>query len=137
MSAIFNIELDGIHCHRCGIAFAVPKDWLANRKFDERRFWCPNGHACCYVKDDEAISKQAQDRREHAMRIHLEDQAQAKAENQLREAVSRVVVQSVAQLEPRKREQCPHCEKTFENRHGLKVHVSRLHQKGVADASQR
>src|SRR3954469_4680313 len=39
-------------CYRCGVHFAVPFDFMRNRRQDKESFWCPNGHSQAYVKSE-------------------------------------------------------------------------------------
>lgn len=45
-------ELDTITCYKtdCGILFAVPSLWLANKRRDHSDFTCPNGHHQAFLQ---------------------------------------------------------------------------------------
>ena len=45
----FHLEV----CCTCGIAFAVPDGFRAERLSDKRPFWCPNGHSQHYTQSEE------------------------------------------------------------------------------------
>ena len=40
-------------CCVCGIAFKVPRNYLAHRREDGEGFYCPNGHSLTFKKQSE------------------------------------------------------------------------------------
>jgi len=48
------IELTDMHCGKCGISFAAPEDWRAEKQKTGEEWYCPNGHQRVYRESDAA-----------------------------------------------------------------------------------
>lgn len=72
------VELDTITCYKtdCGILFAVPELWLANKRRDHSDLWCPNGHSQAFLsksKEDQLRDQLAAARKDlDAQRIYAQ-----------------------------------------------------------------
>jgi ribosomal protein L37AE/L43A len=129
---------DELTCVKCGIAFAVPKDWLAERRHDGTYFYCPNGHPMAFraerakmqaelsrlkqslaQRDDELKAEQ---QRARLARVEA-DEAWARAEDEeKRHAATKAKAKQAA-----KRVHagvCPHCNRRFA---GLARHMAMKH----------
>lgn len=113
-------------CGECGIHFAMPKHFEAERLKDRRSFYCPNGHGRCFTGESEADKLrrqlkaeqdrvaywQAEERRERERAEHEKRRAQtARGQvTKIRNRVSKGV--------------CPCCNRSFENlgRHMVTKH---------------
>lgn len=70
------VTLEDTTCNNCSIVFAVPEDWLANRRTDGATFYCPNGHSLVFRKTEvQKLREQLQ--RAEARATHAEDQRAA------------------------------------------------------------
>ena len=38
------VVLDSLECAHCGIDFALPQNFIEQRRDDGKTFWCPSGH---------------------------------------------------------------------------------------------
>lgn len=45
------IKMETIGCYGCGVLFAIPKRFLANKRKKAGSIWCPNGHEIHWDKD--------------------------------------------------------------------------------------
>lgn len=59
MSIVLSSEFEVLTCS-CGATYALPKDFLAQRRDDHNAFYCPNGHRRHYpqMSDEEKLKKQ-------------------------------------------------------------------------------
>ena len=75
------VPMVAMHCCKCGIPFAVPKEWDVQRRYDYRYFNCPNGHRQAYVEPETPPKPGAslEDRQELVLAIHRAEQAEARA----------------------------------------------------------
>jgi hypothetical protein len=74
------VPMVAMHCYKCGIPFAVPTDWDAQRYYDHREFWCPNGHGQTYAKPETPPKPGASlEDQELVLALHRAEQAEAKA----------------------------------------------------------
>ncbi len=110
----FTHELETLDCGECGITFAVPGEFRADRIKDHRTWYCPNGHPRVFTGE----SKEEKLARELA-------EAKRKAETDLtrerhrREAAERSAAAHKGKVtEMRNRIHngvCPCCKRTFQN----------------------
>lgn len=73
------VEMVVVTCcyEKCGITWAVPKDWQQRRRDDHHDFYCPNGHVQGYYGKSEKEKRIAElERTEKVLRSHVEHLAQ-------------------------------------------------------------
>lgn len=108
-----------ITCYKCGIPFAVPSAWQADRLRLRDAFWCPNGHEQYYTGKSEAEKLRDQLVREQ----HRREQAEADANWQRRQrsvAERQVAARKGQVTKLRKRLEkgvCPCCDRYFPELH--------------------
>jgi hypothetical protein len=120
------------HCYLCGIPFAMPKQFQAERREDRRGFFCPNGHSQAYVSSETSRLKD-----ELAKQRHLTEQAEARAKseremrleaNRSTEKVERRLRATKAVVTRTKKKivagRCPCCSHKFKD---LAVHMTTKH----------
>jgi len=111
---------------QCGIAFAVPSSWDAQKRKDHTNFYCPNGHSQHYTEQSEEEKLRAE-RDRLAQRIAQRDdeirhqrELRAAAERQLsatRGVVTRVKTRVANGV-------CPCCKRSFSD---LRQHMATKH----------
>ena len=103
-------ELRVLECGKCGIAFAVPPEWLKARKGDHSTFYCPNGHPRYFPGESDAEKLQR--------RLDFEKQRREAAERDADYQRNRARAQKAAKTRLEKRIAagvCPCCKRSFEN----------------------
>lgn len=122
-SVTFTVEFDLISCGECGIHFAVPKKWLADKRSDHTDWHCPNGHVRLF-RDKSQL--------EIANEERLKAQADANEARHLVAVAEKKSSEAVAELERIKtrvhRGVCPCCNRSFVNlqRHMVTKHPDRV-----------
>jgi septal ring factor EnvC (AmiA/AmiB activator) len=77
------ITLRELECASCGIMFAVPQKWLAEKERRTTGFYCPNGHGLTYGSSEEShLRQQLQSEQKRIRELELQltsanDQLQA------------------------------------------------------------
>ena len=106
-------------CYSCSTVWAMPTQFVTNRRNDHRDFYCPNGHAQRYYGKSQAEKLKdrlaAEQARHDQTRAELADQKRAHAatKGQLTK-VRRRVAAGV----------CPCCKRSFRQ---LRAHMKRMH----------
>lgn len=116
-------ELETIVCcyEGCGLLFAVPATWRANRRADHTWWYCPNGHQQHYggeTKEEKRIRELEAQNRELALQRD-NWRGDAEIERQARQQVQRSLAATKGVL-TRTRNRvaagvCPCCNRTFQN----------------------
>jgi transposase-like protein len=47
-----SVQMTDMECGECGIQFAVPESWRAEKQRTGKGWHCPNGHARAYIESD-------------------------------------------------------------------------------------
>lgn len=103
-------EMDFIDCYKCGMVFAVPRQWNKNKIDNHETFYCPNGHTQHYTGKSKA----------EKLRIRLEEAERQKRSLQGRlETSKRSHSATKGQLTKTKNRimngVCPCCNRSFVN----------------------
>lgn len=117
------IALTDMECGECGIVFAVPEDWRAEKQRTGNGWFCPNGHSRVYRESDAARYKRLLDEA-NAQNTRLSEsvrQAQIAEKRAVAEA-TRIKKRIHAGI-------CPCCKRTFQN---LARHMATKHPKSDA-----
>ena len=121
IGASFSTEV----CCNCGMQFAMPQDYQANRRTYGQTFYCPNGHAQSYSKTrlQQALEEAARERAaKDQLAAQLRDTKQKLTEESIRLANER---EAKAKLERRVANGvCPCCHRTVSQlaRHMMTKH---------------
>ena len=97
-------------CCNCGMAFAAPQDWLANKKRDRTTFYCPAGHSQHYMGEtyEAKVARLEREKRDaEASRRFAEQRLELEKQNHQKE-LKRREKRAHAGV-------CQHCHRTFEN----------------------
>jgi hypothetical protein len=127
------VVLERTFCVNCDITFAVPADWLNQRRRDGRTFYCPNGHNLSYTESD---ADRLRKRVAHleVQKTHLADQRDA--ERRARQAAEKsAAAQRGENTKLRKRAAngvCPCCHRSFTQ---LRRHMTAKHPGYVQEAN--
>lgn len=76
------VSLTRTSCATCGIVFAVPAQWLDERRGDGDRFYCPNGHGLSFGETEAQRLRKELERQkrccdlQRARAAHLEEQVE-------------------------------------------------------------
>ena len=118
------------HCCNCGLPFAFPDEFKAERIRDKKTFYCPNGHSQNYIgksleqqlreaqaslNEERGLRRLADEQRERA-RIEAK-KAQTRAKNAVKRAEAGC---------------CPHCKRTFQD---VRRHLFSKHGIGADPAA--
>lgn len=110
-------------CCKCGIAFAMPHDWQAERRRLRDTFHCPAGHGQRYIGETD---EQRKIRQLEAERSRLEQRE--RVEREAREHAQRRLAATKGVLTRTKNRiaagTCPCCDKTFKH---LTRHMADAH----------
>lgn len=121
MTIIKQIILEEVVCGTCGIPYAVPADWIKQRRSESGDIHCPNGCRRTWSESDADRLRKQLEARERELReakcdalnkqhaLELERQAKAQLERKLHR-VSKGV--------------CPCCKRSFQN---LARHMATKH----------
>lgn len=111
----FSLTFETITCYRCGIPFAVPKNYKSMLVKSEENFYCPNGHCQAYHGESEETKLKRQLQR---------------TQNELSQTVA-AKIQLDSQLTKMKKDisvgKCPCCDKVYKH---LAAHMKNKHPKG-------
>ncbi len=125
-----SVTLYSQSCCNCGIEFAVPTDFDANRRKDHKTFYCPSGHGQSYH------GKTEEEKRIEALEAQLARERSAKeSEQQSRKWAEQAALTAKQQagkaraklrrtLERVECGVCPHCQRTFKQ---LAAHMKSKH----------
>jgi hypothetical protein len=131
MNAAFNVNVDyePVTCCSCGLVFAVPKYWVAERRADHVWFKCPNNHNLRFGGESKAeeLEKELAQTKQYLENAKKRTEwaendarkakvAEVRAKNKLKRVVKRVECGV-----------CPHCRRSFEN---LQRHMKTKHARG-------
>jgi hypothetical protein len=112
----YSMTLAVEECCSCGIRFAMPQDFMRQRRVDKAGFYCPNGHSQRYT-----VGEVERLRDELTREKQRTEQAQAEARHQ-RERIEqrdrRISAMKGVATKMRKRIAggvCPCCNRTFQN----------------------
>lgn len=102
------VQMTEMTCGECGIQFAVPEDWRAEKQRTGNGWYCPNGHPRVYRESDEEKAKKAlaEERRRHANTLARLNEAQ-EAERKAQAEMRRMKKRTSAGV-------CPCCNRTFQ-----------------------
>lgn len=112
------VDMAEMQCGECGIAFAVPETWRAEKKRNGSGWYCPNGHSRVYRESDvQKLQKELDTEKERLRRaLARENEERARADALEREK-KRLVKRSKAGV-------CPCCNRTFQQ---LARHMATKH----------
>jgi hypothetical protein len=118
-------DLEKLHCSGCGIDWAAPEDWVAEKRESGSGFFCPNG---CRRAFKESISDKLRRERDRLKQQLAErDDAVLLAERDRLDAMrrARAYKGQVTKLKNRSAAGiCPCCNRSFEN---LRRHMKSKH----------
>lgn len=128
------LEMYVTDCWSCGVVFAIPNDYDDRRRADGRRFYCPNGHTCCYSETEadrlrkqlERAQREANWRGQDAKYYREQAQASARSAAAYRGHLTRIRKKIAAGI-------CPCCRRTFSN---VQRHIAGQHPGFVAKANE-
>jgi hypothetical protein len=127
-------DLEQQDCIECGCVFGVPGGFTAQRRSDNRTFYCPNGHRMSYHENETDKLRRERDRL--AQRIAEKDD-EIKRQRELREGTERQLTATRAVVTRIKNRVgkgvCPCCNRTFENLHR---HMTSKHPTYAAEAAE-
>jgi hypothetical protein len=99
----------------CGVTFALDRQFVAARRADHARWYCPNGHSCWYPAKSEM--EKLQDELAAARRIASNERDWRRREREQRERAERQRAAARGQVTKIKRRVgrgvCPCCNRTF------------------------
>lgn len=123
------VQFSLIECGHCGISFAVPEPWRAQKQRDHTGFKCPNGCALAYNRESEVeVAKRQQ--REAQARLS-EEQHRALV---LEREVEKLKAEAVRIKSRISRGACTCCNRTFKD---LASHMKIKHPKELPGGSQK
>lgn len=101
------VQMTDMTCGKCGIQFAVPEEWRAEKQRTGEGWHCPNGHARVYRESDVEKAKKAleDERKRHANTLARLNEAEA-AERKANAEIVRMNRRASAGV-------CPCCNRTF------------------------
>ena len=112
-------------CFRCGVVFAMPKEFREQRLRDKDTFYCPNGHGQCYTESEaDRLKKQVARLRTEADQAWT---AYTAASDQARAAArSNAALKGVVTKQRRRAAAgvCPCCNRSFQ---ALARHMASKH----------
>lgn len=114
-----SIELYVLDCARCGVVFAINRDYEQRRRKDGSGFYCPNGHSNIYQPALEAEKQKRQ--------IATLERRLANAQEDARAANASLITTKGHLTRARKRADkglCLHCNRHFAN---VERHVAHMH----------
>lgn len=95
-----------MHCGECGIYFAAPEQWRKERERRRDTWYCPNGHARCYLAQSY----------EQKLASLQEDVRAARADAEVERNRTRAYKGHVTRLKNRVgKGRCPACSEEFPN----------------------
>jgi hypothetical protein len=101
------ITLEETSCCNCGVLFAVPDDWLANRRETGAGFYCPNGHSLVFKKSEaQKLREQLEAEQRRVIRISNERDAEKRYASAMKGQVTKLKKRAAAGL-------CPCCNRSF------------------------
>lgn len=122
-----SIALTEMVCGQCGIKFAVPENWRAEKQETGNSWYCPNGHCRAYSESDAAkycrLLQEEKDR--HAKTLSRLNES-AVAEQKITKELNRVKKRVHAGV-------CPCCNRTFQQ---LARHMKNKHPEQVGKISK-
>ena len=100
-------------CSRCGLAFALPQEFINRRREDREPFYCPNGHALSYGKTAnekkiESLERNLEWARNSAMGHERRADAAERSLRATKGVVTKMKKRAAAGV-------CPCCSRTFQN----------------------
>ena len=112
------VQLTDMECGSCGIVYAVPEDWRAEKQRGGDGWYCPNGHRRVYKESDAARYKRLLDEATRtntnlAQQVREAQVAEQRAVNEAKR-IKRRLHAGV----------CPCCKRTFQN---LARHMATKH----------
>jgi len=114
------VQMTDMACGQCGIQFAVPEEWRAEKQRTGNGWYCPNGHSRAYRESDAEKAQKAleEERRRHAQTLARLNEAQETERKALAE-IKRAKKRASAGV-------CPCCSRTFQQltRHMKAKHPS-------------
>jgi hypothetical protein len=119
------VTLSRVCCGECGVTFAVPEKFLSERRYDQKTFYCPNGHPRAFCRSERQELEQRIARKTAEL-----DQMKADRDRQreLREAEERSHAATRGQVTKLKKRAaagvCPCCNRTFQE---LARHMANKH----------
>jgi len=115
-------EMTEIECGACGITFAVPESWRAEKKRTGDMWFCPNGHCRVYSESDAEKYHRLleQEKQRHLKTLSRLNEAEA-AEQKITKELRRVKKRVHAGV-------CPCCNRTFQQ---LARHMKNKHPEQV------
>lgn len=126
------VRLDVLHCGECGISFAVPDNWRAQRIKDQSTWYCPNGHPRAFTGESEAqrLRRELERTKQNlATQIELRRASQKEAEHEARER-RKLRTRLKHTKERIKNGVCPCCHRSFVQ---LAKHMATMHPRYAAD----
>lgn len=100
--------LTEIVCGQCGIQFAVPENWRAEKQETGDGWYCPNGHCRAYKESDAAKYRRLlnEEKARHLKTLSRLNETEA-AEQKITKELSRIKKRASAGV-------CPCCNRTFQ-----------------------
>lgn len=132
MSFTLSLTMEAISCYRddCGITWAMPKEWIRDRRNDHKSFYCPNGHQQHYVVKSDA--EKAREERDRAKREATRLQArldQVRADRDFERRSKAAIRGHLTRLKKRiAAGVCPCCRRPFSS---VMQHMRRQHPEFV------
>jgi hypothetical protein len=106
-------------CYKCHVLFAMPAEMQERCSNFGDTFYCPNGHAQCYVRSEVDILRDKLSEKDAALRY---------SQVQLNGALDKVAEKSKELRQIKRRVHagvCPHCHRHFSN---VERHIHSKHQ---------
>lgn len=102
------VQMTDMTCGECGIQFAVPESWRAEKQRTGNGWFCPNGHSRVYSESDEKKARNAleEERKRHVSTLARLNEAEA-AERKAKAEIKRMKSRASAGV-------CPCCNRTFQ-----------------------
>jgi hypothetical protein len=101
------ITLEELTCGNCGITFAVPQNWLAERRENGGGFTCPNGDARVFLKSElDKVREKLEAEQRRVILIRNERDAAERHASAMKGQVTRIKNRAKAGV-------CPCCNRSF------------------------
>jgi hypothetical protein len=121
MTVIRQITLEDVRCGACDITFAAPDYFIAARRQDGAKFYCPNGHTLLF---EEGENERLRKRLETCQTQLTHERDQREAAERSNAALRGVVTRKTSEARRVANGVCPCCNRSFTN---LRRHMSGQH----------
>ena len=115
------LTLNTISCADCGVVFAMPSEYEASRRRDQKTFYCPSGHGQSYSESEATRLARKLAAKETELRA---EKCESLRQKQMRESVEAENARVNRKLKRVQSGVCPCCNRTFQD---LQRHMATKH----------